>query len=227
MGRAITRIPQNRPAVFRREPKSAAGQLQGREKSMIIAFDGKRHKQQASRIRGEANAAESRLHAGRFFPASVSPIFSDSDGPMKNFAKITKGTKFLSGWKEIANYLGKGVRTVQRYERQWGFPVRRPAGKWHAAVIATEAEVDAWVAASQIRYEFRLSRAQDPLKISVDALKKNVANLASLRHETTALRAELTTSLNNLEKSIQGIRGEVENRVAEGHRPRFITDRTQ
>ena len=23
----------------------------------------------------------------------------------------------ISGWKDIANYLGKGVRTVQRYER--------------------------------------------------------------------------------------------------------------
>ena len=36
---------------------------------------------------------------------------------------------FLNGWKEIANYLGKGVRTVQRYERTLALPVRRPSGR--------------------------------------------------------------------------------------------------
>lgn len=34
--------------------------------------------------------------------------------------------QFLTGWKEIANYLGKGVRAVQRYERKFGLPVRAP-----------------------------------------------------------------------------------------------------
>lgn len=32
-------------------------------------------------------------------------------------------TRLLSGWKEIANYLGKGVRTVQRYEYELLLPV--------------------------------------------------------------------------------------------------------
>ncbi len=30
----------------------------------------------------------------------------------------------LNSWKEIACYLGRGVRTVQRYERDLGLPVR-------------------------------------------------------------------------------------------------------
>ena len=52
---------------------------------------------------------------------------------------------FLSGWKEIATYLGMGVRTVQRYERELRLPVHRPNGKSAGAVIATKAELDAWV----------------------------------------------------------------------------------
>ena len=31
----------------------------------------------------------------------------------------------LNGWKEIAGFLGKGVRTVQRWERELGLPVHR------------------------------------------------------------------------------------------------------
>ena len=30
--------------------------------------------------------------------------------------------EIFSGWKDIANYLGKGVRTIQRYERELGLP---------------------------------------------------------------------------------------------------------
>ncbi len=50
----------------------------------------------------------------------------------------------LSSWKEIAAYLGKGVRTVQRWEVEMGLPVRRPGPERHI-VIAIPAELDAWV----------------------------------------------------------------------------------
>lgn len=63
--------------------------------------------------------------------------------------------RYLTGWKEIATYLGRGVRTVQRYERQIGLPVHRPAGKSIAAVIATKAELDAWVMADSTRADRR------------------------------------------------------------------------
>jgi hypothetical protein len=47
------------------------------------------------------------------------------------------------GWKDIAKYLGCGVRTVQRWEKL-GLPVRRPTGIRSAVVAITE-EIDAWV----------------------------------------------------------------------------------
>lgn len=50
----------------------------------------------------------------------------------------------LGSWKEIANYLGKGVRTVQRWERQWALPVHRPSGADKGIVLAYPSELDAW-----------------------------------------------------------------------------------
>lgn len=50
----------------------------------------------------------------------------------------------LDSWKEIATYLRRGVRTVQRWEREAGLPVRRLATEKRGAVYAYRAEIDAW-----------------------------------------------------------------------------------
>jgi len=52
----------------------------------------------------------------------------------------------LTSWKEIARYMGKGVRTVQRWEQDFGLPVRRPQGSNKKAVLARPRDLDAWVA---------------------------------------------------------------------------------
>ena len=59
---------------------------------------------------------------------------------------IEEKRRFLSTWKEIAQYLGRGVRTVQRWEERLGLPVRRFDGKPRSAVMAIADELDAWVA---------------------------------------------------------------------------------
>jgi hypothetical protein len=55
-------------------------------------------------------------------------------------------TDVLNSWKEVAVYMGRGVRTVQRWERELGLPVRRPRGKSRSAVIAFKPELDRWLA---------------------------------------------------------------------------------
>jgi Tol biopolymer transport system component len=50
----------------------------------------------------------------------------------------------LESWKEIAAYLKKGVRTVQRWERTDGLPVRRLGHDRTGIVFAYKAELDAW-----------------------------------------------------------------------------------
>jgi len=56
--------------------------------------------------------------------------------------------EIFSGWKEIAHYLRKGVRTVQRCERELGLPIQRPNGESSGSVIATKVELDGWVNAT-------------------------------------------------------------------------------
>ena len=51
----------------------------------------------------------------------------------------------FTSWKEIASYLGKGVRTVQRWEAKFGLPVRRPHPKSRTICIS-RGEFDHWLA---------------------------------------------------------------------------------
>lgn len=51
----------------------------------------------------------------------------------------------LNSWKEIAQYLGRGVRTVQRWEATLALPVRRPHGRGRSAVIAMRSDLDRWL----------------------------------------------------------------------------------
>jgi CheY-like chemotaxis protein len=51
----------------------------------------------------------------------------------------------LTSWKEVAKYLGKSVRTVQRWERHFGLPVRRLGEAEKSAVVAYPEELQAWL----------------------------------------------------------------------------------
>jgi TolB-like protein/Flp pilus assembly protein TadD len=53
----------------------------------------------------------------------------------------------LDSWKEIAAYLHKGARTVQRWEREAGLPVHRLQHDKLGSVYAYRSELDAWWAA--------------------------------------------------------------------------------
>lgn len=54
----------------------------------------------------------------------------------------------LDSWKEIAAYLRKGVRTIQRWEQSDGLPVRRLGSDKSGPVFAYKSELDAWLAQS-------------------------------------------------------------------------------
>ena len=65
----------------------------------------------------------------------------------ENEMNLSEESKVLSSWKDIARYMGKGVRTVQRWERHLGLPVRRPNGALHkSAVLLDRSDLDAWLA---------------------------------------------------------------------------------
>ena len=64
----------------------------------------------------------------------------------------------LDSWKEIAAYLKKEVRTVQRWEKSSGLPVRRLAHGKQGTVFAYKSELDAWWQESQSKLDGRRRR---------------------------------------------------------------------
>jgi hypothetical protein len=56
-----------------------------------------------------------------------------------------KRSRVLSSWKEIAHYINRGVRTVQRWEIDYGLPIHRPKAEIKGSVYALKDELDTWL----------------------------------------------------------------------------------
>jgi hypothetical protein len=67
----------------------------------------------------------------------------------------------LASWKGIANYLGKGVRTVQRWEQELGLPVHRLPGKKKDIVYAFPDEIDDWLRTNSVRVQQQARAGQN------------------------------------------------------------------
>jgi len=50
----------------------------------------------------------------------------------------------LDGWKEVARYIGRGVRTAQRWEKVLDLPVHRIRASGGEVVFAYRSEIDGW-----------------------------------------------------------------------------------
>ncbi len=68
----------------------------------------------------------------------------DESGAQPGELSVRPGHDRLESWKEIAAYLGRDERTVRRWERQEGLPVRRHIHQKQASVYAYKSELDAW-----------------------------------------------------------------------------------
>ena len=98
----------------------------------------------------------------------------------------------LNSWKEIAAYLGRGVRTVQRWEAELGLPVRRPRGKERSAVIALKADLDRWLKHAP---QASLSTHRHPENSPHLQLHKNTELLASRAAELSANAQRLKATM--------------------------------
>ncbi len=58
--------------------------------------------------------------------------------------KVRKAST-LNSWKEIATYLGRGVRTVQRWERSLALPVHRIGDRSRGPVFSFQHELNMWM----------------------------------------------------------------------------------
>jgi hypothetical protein len=94
----------------------------------------------------------------------------------------------LTSWKEIAAYLHKALRTVQRWEQQAGLPVRRPRHDDRGPVFAVQEELDAWL----------LSRPHHNGHGLTSQVKQLSNMVAKLQHENATLRRQLLLAKESL-----------------------------
>ncbi|MBM3814677.1 MAG: hypothetical protein FJW20_23880 [Acidimicrobiia bacterium] len=64
--------------------------------------------------------------------------------PAKPIHLRSPGDDLLESWKQIAGYLRRDVRTVQRWERLEGLPIHRHLHSKISSVHAFKSEIDAW-----------------------------------------------------------------------------------
>jgi hypothetical protein len=113
----------------------------------------------------------------------------------------------LNSWKEIATYLGRGVRTAQRWER-YGLPVRRLAPGPRASVIADAEDIDVWMSSAKTT---ATGAARDvPPSAFCGELNESIKQSRQLRSENAALRAsgkktlaELIANIHRLERNLK------------------------
>ena len=112
----------------------------------------------------------------------------------------------LNSWKEIARYLKRGIRTVQRWEEELNLPVRRPR-TGRSPVLAIRAELDVWIKNSVIkRQQSRNNGNSQSASESLISFSRELL-LASqqLREEVARSRIELRGAINNLHATVRRV----------------------
>ena len=116
----------------------------------------------------------------------------------------TGDSAILSCWKDIARYLGKGVRTVQRWEREFDLPVRRPKGAEHkSAVAADPRDLDAWLASRWSLRSDRQSNNDQHNQAGVSEINRRMETARLLRERHGTLVRELSATMQMLSQNCQ------------------------
>ena len=115
------------------------------------------------------------------------------------------GNQLLTSWKEIAAYLGKGVRTVQRWEATLGLPVIRPNGSGSNIVMARSSDLEEWVlqGRTQARREpaslLKMDEAKSRLAASLQELRRTRREVTGKLRQVASKREEFVEELRRFE----------------------------
>lgn len=113
----------------------------------------------------------------------------------------------LNSWKEIATYLGRGVRTVQRYEREFKLPVRRVGTKSRKSVVALSQDLDAWLRHATVqKYEPPVSQGSE----NAGVITESVASSHELRDRCAQLREENAKAVMKLSQTLSELMRQIE-----------------
>jgi predicted DNA-binding transcriptional regulator AlpA len=124
---------------------------------------------------------------------------------------MDQNRNILNSWKEISQYLGRGVRTVQRWERDFALPVRRPAGHVKSSVIALRSDIDQWLASRSARMEDAVISAA-----GYATVVQNIDDHARLNSELEVIKARYRSLL----ESNKRLKGKLARAVALANRLR-------
>ena len=100
--------------------------------------------------------------------------------------------KMLSSWKEIAHFFGKGVRTVQRWEKTLDLPIRRPPGAPSNVVLARTSDLEEWMHRSAAAREAvsQQDTQVDALQGAISELEVEVRRLSGVAPQPVEAAAE-------------------------------------
>lgn len=118
---------------------------------------------------------------------------------------VSQNTAVLTSWKDIARYMGKGVRTVQRWEMDFGLPVRRPQGSNKKAVLARPRDLDAWVAlrcTSRAQQQNYHGNGSVPHFSKLAVLNAQIETSRKLRQSNAELMAQVRRELEELRRQV-------------------------
>jgi len=96
----------------------------------------------------------------------------------------------LTGWKEIAAHLRRGVRTAQRWERM-GLSVKRVTNSPRAPVVADSEELDAWMLRNPVVIGARSPKTRATIRRAQELRAEAQQTREALQRTMEALRREL------------------------------------
>lgn len=96
---------------------------------------------------------------------------NESEGNMGQISLLLEQEREpLDSWKEIAAYLNRNVRTVQRWEKHEGLPIHRHVHERASSVSACKMEIDAW-RKQRSRVSNEIAENQRELELVIERLK--------------------------------------------------------
>src|SRR3954447_20861808 len=114
----------------------------------------------------------------------------------------------MTSWKEIAGYLGKSVRTAQRWELELALPVRRPHLGEKNVVIAMREDLENWVISQRTMSPIAVEQAEElrlrlasleaenqELRRTVESEQVSIDRKCELLRETVRMQASLSNAL--------------------------------
>lgn len=129
-------------------------------------------------------------------PATPFPRSLPNNTPATNADQSRAAT--LNSWKEIAAFLNRGVRTVQRWERDLKLPVHRIGQGNRSPVFAFTAEINLWLYTNRTKIE------DQPLSQHEFPTPKPALNAAEAKLNAAWLRCrKLTDELRSLTRQHQ------------------------